>query len=216
MTWASPQAQRIRADVFATFAAEGRPPSPTELAARLGLGAGQVDAGLRELHDKHAIVLTEAGDSIRMAHPFSAWPMNFVVRDGERLWWGGCAWDSFGIMAALGRPLRVTTTCPGCGATFCYSAPPDAPKELVVRLPRPAAEWWEDVVGTCSNIRAFCNAEHVGAWLERNPGTAPGATVPAEQMHRLAIPWYGDRLDPDWQPQSQEHPPRPLAGPGPT
>jgi hypothetical protein len=203
--WAPPSARQIRAQVFRTFAAEGRAPSPAELATELGLGHDEVLAGLRELHDGHAIVLTTAGDSIRMAHPFSAWPMSFVLRDGDRFWWGGCAWDSFGIMAALGRPLEVTTTCPGCGAELRYSAPPDAPPELVVRLPRPAAEWWDDVVATCSNIRAFCNARHVEDWLAGNPGTPPGATVPAEQLHRLALPWYGDRLDPDWQPQSRQH-----------
>jgi hypothetical protein len=140
-----------------------------------------------------------------MAHPFSAWPMNFVVRDGERFWWGGCAWDSFGIMAAMGRASEVTTTCPSCGATLRYSAPPEAPDGLVIRLPRPAAEWWNDVVATCSNIRTFCNAQHVESWLERNANVPAGATVPAEQLHRLALPWYGDRLDPDWEPQSQAH-----------
>src|SRR3954454_24785703 len=116
----TPCARRVRAHVFATFAAEGRPPSPKELAKALGLVPAQVDAGLRELHDAHALVLTEAGDCIRMAHPFSAWPMGFVLREGDRFWWGGCAWDSFGIMAALGRPLEVTTTCPGCGALLRY------------------------------------------------------------------------------------------------
>src|SRR3954454_23240142 len=120
-----------------------------------------------------------------MAHPFSAWPMGFVVREGDRFWWGGCAWDSFGIMAALGRSLEVTTTCPGCGAPPRYSAPPDAPGELVVRLPRTAAEWWDDVVATCSSIRAFCSAGHVEDWLARNPELPEaGATVPAEQLYR--------------------------------
>jgi hypothetical protein len=203
--WASEPARRVRAHVFATFAAEGRAPSPAELAAALELAAEQVAGALRELHAAHALVLTEAGDAIRMAHPFSAAPMNFAVRDGARFWWGGCAWDSFGIMAALGRPLEVTTACPSCGATLRYSAPPDAPPELVVRLPRPAAEWWKDVVATCSDIRAFCNAQHVDEWLARKPGTPAGATVAAEQLYRLALPWYGDRLDPHWEPQTQEH-----------
>src|SRR3954467_5333283 len=144
-------ASSIRAHVFSTFAAEGRPPSPAELGAALGIGPTEVLDGLRELHDAHALVLTPAGDGIRMAHPFSAWPMGFVLRDGDRFWWGGCAWDSFGIMAALGRPLEVPTTCPACGAALRYSAPPDAPPDLVVRLPRPAAEWWDDVVATCTN-----------------------------------------------------------------
>jgi hypothetical protein len=203
--WASEEARRVRAQVFATLAGEGRAPSPAELAAALGVEPDDVGAALQELHDKHALVLTQAGDAVRMAHPFSAWPMNFVLREGDRFWWGGCAWDSFGIMAALGRPLEVTTTCPSCHATLTYSAPPDAPPELVVRLPKPAAGWWDDVVVTCSNIRAFCNVQHVEEWLERNPETPPGATVPAEQLYRLALPWYGDRLDPDWEPQSQQH-----------
>jgi hypothetical protein len=201
--WASPAARRVRAHVFATFAAEGRAPSAAELGAALGLDEGAVHDGLRELHAAHAIVLTGAGDAIRMAHPFSAWPMGFVLREGDRFWWGGCAWDSFGIMAALGRPLEVTTTCPGCGKLLRYSAPPDAPPGLVVRLPRPAAEWWEDVVATCSSIRTFCSREHVSDWVERT-ASAPGETVPLEQLHRLALPWYGDRLDPDWQPQTQQ------------
>jgi alkylmercury lyase-like protein len=204
VSWASPEAQQVRTQVFETFAAGGRAPSPAELAGTTGLGHAEALAALRELHDRHALVLTAAGDAVRMAHPFSAWPMNFVVRDGDRLWWGGCAWDSFGIMAALGRPLEVTTTCPACGATLRYSAPPDAPGDLVIRLPRPAAEWWQDVVATCSSIRTFCNSEHVDEWVERT-GSDPGATVPLEHMHRLALPWYGDRLDPDWQPQSREH-----------
>ncbi len=202
--WASSEARRIRRHVFETVATEGRPPSPAELSENLGMAPDQVRDGLRELHDGHALVLTPAGDAIRMAHPFSAWPMNFVLREGDRFWWGGCAWDSFGIMAALGRPLEVTTTCPGCGALLRYSAPPDAPADLVVRLPRPAAEWWEDVVATCSNIRTFCSREHVRDWVERT-GSQPGVTVELEQLHRLALPWYGDRLDPGWRPQTQEH-----------
>jgi hypothetical protein len=202
--WASPAARSIRAHVFSVFASDGRPPSPAELVAALGLSTSAVEDGLRELHDAHALVLTESGDGIRMAHPFSAWPMGFVLREADRFWWGGCAWDSFGIMAARGRPLEVTTTCPACGELLRYSAPPDAPGGLVVRLPRPAAEWWDDVVATCSNIRTFCSREHVRDWADRS-GSPAGAVAELEQLHRLALPWYGDRLDPDWQPQTQEH-----------
>ena len=202
--WASTEARRIRARIFELFAAEGRAPSVAELVVGLGIAPADVFAALRELHEKHALVLTEAGDAVRMAHPFSAWPMGFVLREDDRFWWGGCAWDSFGIMAALGRPLEVTTTCPGCGATLRYSAPPDAPEDLVVRLPKPAAQWWDDVVDTCTHIRTFCSREHAEEWTERT-GAHGGTTVPLEQLHRLALPWYGDRLDPDWEPQSGEH-----------
>jgi hypothetical protein len=190
--------------VFETFAREGRAPAPAELARSLGLETQDVSSALRELHDAHAIVLTADGDAIRMAHPFSAWPMGFVVRGaGDRLWWGGCAWDSFGIVAALGEELEITTRCPATAATLRYTAgpqtPPDAPG-VVVRMPLPATRWWDDVVATCTAIRAFASAEALDAWVARS-GADSGATVGLEQLWRLALDWYGDRLDPGWSPR---------------
>ena len=193
-------ARAIRAAVYATFAREGRPPSPAELADALALGPDVVAAGLRELHDMHAIVLTPAGDGVRMAHPFSAWPMGFVLRAGHRFWWGGCAWDSFGIVAALCERVEILTVCPSCGRELRYAASHTEPptEDYVVRLPRPAAEWWEDVVATCTNIRTFCSREHV-----TRSGDDYVTDLPT--LWKLAQPWYGDRLDPDWQPHSREH-----------
>jgi hypothetical protein len=127
--------------------------------------------------------------------------MNFVLRDGERLCWGGCAWDSFGIAAATGADPEILTTCPGCGADLRYRA---GPTDLVARVPRPAAEWWDDVVATCTEIRAFCSAEHVDDYTHSS-GKPAGATIELDRLYNLALPWYGDRLDPDWEPQTQEH-----------
>ncbi len=191
----------VRAAVYATFAREGRAASPVELAETLELSGEAVGKALRELHGMHALVLTRAGDGIRMAHPFSAWPMGFVLRSGERFWWGGCAWDSFGIVAALKEPMEITTVCPDCGTELRYSASdttaPEA-RNVVVRLPRPAAEWWDDVVATCTDIRAYCSEAHV----TRTPNDY---VTDLHTLWRLAIPWYGDRLDPDWEPHSRQH-----------
>jgi len=134
MSWASAQARAVRRLVFEVFARERRPPSPAELGGALELDPDTVAGALRELHDAHAIVLTTTGDAIRMAHPFSAWPMGFVVRGpGDRLWWGGCAWDSFGIIAALGEPLEILTRCPATGEDLRYAAAPDSPPRPVAR-----------------------------------------------------------------------------------
>ncbi len=189
--------------VYLTFAAEGRAPSLYELARRSGLTADRVLLALNQLHEGHALVLTEDGDAIRMAHPFSAVPMGFVVTpaDGldQRLWWGGCAWDSFGIQAALGIDVRIDTACPGCGTHHTYAAGPTTPPEpdLVVHYRVPAAHWWDDVVHTCSHIRVFCDASHVP--------DPRGEIVPLETVWRLAQPWYGDRLAPDYEPHPREH-----------
>jgi hypothetical protein len=195
----TPEARVVRAAVYSTFAKEGRAASPVELADTLGLAGEVVEQALSELDGMHALVLTRDGDGIRMAHPFSAWPMGFVLRSGDRFWWGGCAWDSFGIVAALKERLEITTACPSCGKELRYAASdteaPDAPG-VVVRLPRPAAQWWDDVVATCTEIRAFCSERHVTR-------TDDDYVTDLDTLWRLAIPWYGDRLDPAWEPHSR-------------
>jgi hypothetical protein len=201
----------VRLAVYRTFASQGQPPSVAELAAQTGLPGAEVRAALRHLHQAHAIVLTPAGDAVRMAHPFSAAPMGFVVTAegqgpagyaGDRMWWGGCAWDSFGIGAALGEPVTIRTLCPGCGRTLELDASQAEPpgQDLAVHLPRPARRWWDDVVGTCQNIRLFCSPAHVDAWARSGPHPV-GQVIPAAVMWRLAQVWYGDRLDPDWSPR---------------
>jgi hypothetical protein len=197
-----PDQAAVRREVFATLAATGAPPSPAAIARRLVRPADAVRRALRALHDAHQLVLTPEGDAVRMAHPFSAAPMGFVLRapGDDRLWWGGCAWDSFGIVAALGEELEVLTRCPRCARTLAFATGPDRPPpELTVRLPRPAAEWWDDVVWTCTRIRLFCDDDHAAA-------DAPprSALVPARTMWRLAQGWYGDRLDPGYVPQDRE------------
>ena len=88
----------VRLAIYRGLAGQGRPPSVAELAAETGLAETAVRGALRDLHDAHAIVLTPARDAVRMAHPFSAAPMGFVVSAGgpgpagyagDRMWWGG-------------------------------------------------------------------------------------------------------------------------------
>ncbi|REE94930.1 alkylmercury lyase-like protein [Thermomonospora umbrina] len=196
--------------VYEAFAAEGRAPSVGELARRTQSTAGDVLGVLRDLAEAHALVLTPDGDAVRMAHPFTSAPMAFVVTpvDGhdDRRWWGGCAWDSFGIGAALHLDVRIDTACPQCGTHLSFPTGPEIPPpaELAVRFPRPAEQWWDDVVGTCTMIRMFCDRAHAGRWTADNaPGS--GHITDATTVWRLAQPWYGDRLDPGFRPHSREH-----------
>jgi hypothetical protein len=210
-TGLTPADRAVRLVIYLTFADQGRPPSVAEMAAETGLAEAGVKDALRNLRDAHAIVPTTAGDAVRMAHPFSAAPMGFVVGadgrgpagySGDRMWWGGCAWDSFGIGAALGEPVTIRTSCPGCGRDLVVRAGPGQPpsRDLVVHIQREASHWWDDVVSTCSNIRLFCDPSHVESWARA--GSHPvGQVIPSVTMWQLAQTWYGDRLDPDWSPR---------------
>lgn len=196
--------------VYATLAAQGRAPSVAELARRTHNPIGSIQAILHELGDAHTLVLSTDGDAVRMAHPFSAAPMAFVVTplDGhdDRRWWGGCAWDSFGISAALHLDVRIDTACPQCGAHLTYQAGPHIPPPatLAVRFPKPARAWWDDVVATCTMIRTFCDHRHAEQWIADND-PARGYITDATTIWRLALPWYGDRLSPGFQAHRREH-----------
>ena len=50
-------------------------------------------------------------------------------------------------------------------------------------------------------MNLFRSEEHVTRWLG---GRSPGATLPVAQLSELAHAWWGDRLDPDWQPHTRE------------
>lgn len=204
------ETRRVRDLVYETFVREGRAPSIAELARLTSSSVDAVQERLTELADAHALVLSPDGDAVRIAHPFTAAPMAFVVTplDGldDRRWWGGCAWDSFGISAALGLDVRIDTACPQCGSHIGFDTGPTiAPRpQLAVRFPRPAASWWDDVVGTCTLIRMFCDQDHAGRWTTQHaPGS--GQVVAATTVWRLAQPWYGDRVDPDFHPHTREH-----------
>jgi hypothetical protein len=197
--------RELRQVVYREFVEEGRPPTAAEAARRLQIGIEEVMAGWGRLHDEHVLVLDADRVGIRMAHPFSARQMHFVVASAEQKWWGGCAWDSFGIMAALDRRVLVATTCLGCGRPLAVLADPGAPPpdSYVAHFLVPAARWWDDVVLTCSTIRLACGPEHVERWAAAE-GARVGAVVDLATMWRLGKVWYGDRLHDDHRRRTPE------------
>lgn len=205
-----PESRLVRDVVYETFALEGRAPSIGEIAHRTELSERTVNRYLHQLAGANALVLNKEGDAVRMAHPFTAAPMAFVLTPtngaDDRRWWGGCAWDSFGISAALDIEVRIDTACPQCANHLSITAGPSTPPPAgpVVRFPRPAAEWWEDVVETCTNIRLFCSMDHAERWTQLHaPGQ--GDIKLARDVWDLAQPGYGDRLEPTFVPHSRNH-----------
>jgi hypothetical protein len=135
----------LRRRTYARFVELGRAPTAAELG-----DPDEVVAGWRRLHDEHALVLNPATDELRMANPFSAVPTAYRVHDGGRWWYANCAWDAFGICAALHVDGRIETSCPDCGeplaVTVCGGASDD--DTLLFHCLVPAAQWWDDIVFT--------------------------------------------------------------------
>jgi hypothetical protein len=128
----------------------GRAPSTDEVAEAAGLTPAEVAEGWRRLHAAHALVLDPGTGEIRMANPFSAVPTPYRVEAAGRSWHGNCAWDAFGICAALHVDGRVETACPDCGEPIAVEVRGGRPDDesLVFHCLVPAAHWWDDIVFT--------------------------------------------------------------------
>ena len=141
---------RLRNLTYADFVARGRAPSAREIAAEAGIAEAEVVAAWRRLHDAHALVLDADRAEIRMANPFSAVPTPHRVRADGRWWYANCAWDAFGVCAALRTDGRIETSCPDCAEPIAFDVRDGLPAErgLLFHCLVPAARWWEDIVFT--------------------------------------------------------------------
>jgi Alkylmercury lyase len=135
----------IRNRTYGLIAELGRVP----LAAEVG-PPEEVRAAWRRLHEEHALVLDPRGEEIRMANPFSAVATPYRVEAAGRRWFGSCAWDAFGILAALEADGVIETVCPDCGDAIALSVDSGRPDDesLVFHCLVPAADWWDDIVFT--------------------------------------------------------------------
>lgn len=90
----------------------GAAPSRADLVGLVG-SLEEVDRLLRELHERHMLVLDDRDGcwgEIRMALPFATEATNFRVITDTGAWWANCAWDSLAMIAALGTDGRIEST----------------------------------------------------------------------------------------------------------
>lgn len=137
----------LRRLTYGLVAELGRAPTIVEAARASDRSVEATLAGWRRLHDAHALVLDDDQTELRMVNPFAAKPTSFRVQAAGRSWFANCAWDAFGIGAALHVDSQIDTTCPDCGDPIHVTVDggrPD-PTNLVFHVLVPAAEWWNDI-----------------------------------------------------------------------
>jgi hypothetical protein len=140
---------RLRSLTYGLFVDLGRAPTAHEVAGKGDLAVADVVSGWQRLHEQHALVLNPATAEIRMANPFSAVPTAYRVQADGRWWYANCAWDAFGICAAL-HAGRIETSCPDCGEALAVAVRDQRPDDesLLFHCLVPAARWWDDIVFT--------------------------------------------------------------------
>ena len=145
-------ALELRLIVYRHFVETGVAPARAELAQTVG-AAELVDALLRELHDRHMLVLDDRPGrqgEIRMALPFASEPTKWMVTTSRGAWWANCAWDSLAILAALHSNGRIESTWADTGepAHLTVAGGELGHAEGYICFPLPASQWWDDIVFT--------------------------------------------------------------------
>ena len=121
---------RLRREICEAFADSGSPPDvpPSALAG---------------LERNHVVVLRNG--RIYMAHPFAAhrWGTRVAAPHGGE-WWGSCAWDGLGIVAALGLHSASVTS----GDVTLRVRDGALVENALFHVAVPAAHWWDDIEHT--------------------------------------------------------------------
>ena len=140
----------LRNLTYARFVELGRAPTADEISAASGRNRAEVTSGWKRLHAEHALVLNPVTGDITMANPFSGVPTAYRVRAAGRWWYANCAWDAFGICAALHEDGRIEASCPDCGQALPIIVRDQCPDDqsLLFHCLAPAARWWDDIVFT--------------------------------------------------------------------
>jgi hypothetical protein len=141
----------VKLEIYKSIAATTEAPVPADLAAVLHCSAGEVEAAYQRLCQKRLLVL-EPGtpSSIRMAPPFSGVKTPHVTKVEGRSYYANCAWDAFGIAAALHKDADIESVCGDCGESLSFQVRNGnpLPQECAIHFAVPAAHWWDDIIYT--------------------------------------------------------------------
>lgn len=136
----------LRNATYRAFVELGRAPRASEVADATGLTESDIRTSWQRLHDAHALVLDAAG-RIQMANPFAARPTPFRVEVDGRSFYANCAWDAFGIGAALHADTTIHASCPDCQRPIDIKVDDGRPDDtdLTFHVLVPASAWWDDI-----------------------------------------------------------------------
>ena len=136
--------------IYRHFAETGQSPSLEAVAETVGSNVSSARESYLRLRAQRVLVLEADGESIRMAPPFSAVPTQHVVIVDGTKYFANCAWDSFGIPAALHRPGRIHSRCEQSAEPLNLDIGLEGPPfcSWLFHCLVPAAKWWDNIVFT--------------------------------------------------------------------
>ena len=138
----------VRPYVYDYVMREGLPPTIAETSSALSRSPDEVRASFQRLADGHILVLQKGSGEVLMANPFSAVPTPFLVKAGDRSYYGNCIWDAMGIPAMLKQDAFIEASCGCCSTAMNLKITNGSLEEArgLAHFAIPAAHWWDDIV----------------------------------------------------------------------
>jgi hypothetical protein len=139
----------VRQAIYDTTVGTGRMPNVEDVAGSKGIDPIDVGAAFQTLADMHVVVLQPGSLRLWSAPPFSGVATSFRVHAEGQSWYAPCAWDAFGIPAALHRGVSIEARCAWSGDPLPASVKHGrAIGSGVVHLEVPARRFWDDIFYT--------------------------------------------------------------------
>jgi len=140
----------VKLAVYRHFARTGTGPTADDVAAVVASDRDAVLEAYGRLRALRVLVLEADGATIRMAPPFSGVPTQHRVEAGGVGYWANCAWDAFGVIAALGSAGTIHSRCEQSREPLRLDVGPEgpAPCDWLFHCEVPAAHWWDDITFT--------------------------------------------------------------------
>jgi hypothetical protein len=142
----------VRVTIAECIRERGAVPSLAEVASRVAAPEDDVALSFARLAAARTMIVRPGATEILSFNPFAAGPTDFRVRSSGREWSALCAWDAFGVVAALKDDGLVLGHCADvCGVPLEVRLAGDAIGALdgvVMQFALPAREWWKDIVFT--------------------------------------------------------------------
>jgi hypothetical protein len=137
----------IRLHIYKQLLATSVAPTPAETAAALDLPVTDVESAYTALATDRSLVLQPRSTDVWMAMPFSNVPTSFTVICRGRAYYANCAWDAFGVAAAMKADAQIVTECPDCRTPIESAIKNRRPQHpnAVVHFLLPVRDWWQDI-----------------------------------------------------------------------
>src|ERR1700730_12525423 len=142
---------KVKLAIYQMTAETGAVPRSAEISRKIDIDEKEVLGAFARLHAKRLLV-PEPGDPtrIRMAPPFSGVPTSFPVEANGKRYYANCAWDAYGIAAALHADAIIPASDGHTGESLTLEVKngQPVPQPYVAHFAVPAAHWWDDIVFT--------------------------------------------------------------------